>query len=184
MPDSMIEDTPLGLAVLGRPGFWPLAGAFRGELRGDGHHVAWSGFIGDEDDPVIAWKRTLELNKRLGQPGIPTGDRRRCLTVMWSRLDGLAGLEELVMVLAAQDTGGVAISAVGLSGLYGVHEGRLRAWVNAPHPLLGPKGLPEALPGALLADGAPKWLFGWDGSGLDPAGLPSELAFRSSGVHG
>lgn len=172
------------MALTAGPEPWPFAGFVRGEVEGDGTSVAWVGHHGADRGPVAAWRASRDLERCLRSPGAPVGDRRRVLTVLWTRLHALEGTEDLVLLLAAKDGDGVAVSAVGLRALYALRDDRLHAWVSGEHPLLGPPGLPAELPGALVLDDLPGWLIAWDGRGPSPDGLTLEQAFARCAVHG
>lgn len=178
------------LALLGGLEPWPFAGHVRGSLTGPQASVSWVGRLGPASDPERAWRASRALERVLRRPDAPAGDRRRVLTVLWTRLDGLSRAlgsgdgGDLVLLLAARDADGVALSAVGVHTLFALRDHALHPWLAAPHPLLAPAGRPESLPGALVLESLPGWLFAWDGSGPSPAGMGLQDGFRRSGVHG
>ncbi|MBN2800333.1 MAG: hypothetical protein JXX28_14430 [Deltaproteobacteria bacterium] len=157
--------TPL---LLGRPGPWPFAGYFRGQLvHPEGLRVAWAGRVSDGADLTVAWRATLAMQQALSRKGPIDADRRRALSILWARLDGVhrEGLgpaqgADLSLLLLAEDPDGIAVSAVGLRQLLGPREGALSPWVRGAHPLLGAPGIPVARPGALTSEEAPAVLVG------------------------
>jgi hypothetical protein len=135
--------TPL---LLGRGGDWPFAGHFRGRLE-------------------AAWRASRAVDAALRRKGPPTADRRRALSILWARLDGVDrevlgpfGGDDLTLLLTAEDEEGGAVSAVGIGALHAVFGGRAGPWVVAPHPLLGPRGVPARRPGAMTVDHLPDWV--------------------------
>lgn len=147
--------TPL---LLGRGGDWPFAGHFRGRLG----PVAWAGCVAAGDDLEVAWRAARTVDGVLRRKGPPTADRRRALSILWARLDGVAREalgsargEDLALLLLAEDEEGAAISGVGLGGLYAVWGEHVQPWVLAPHPLLGAPGAPTRRPGAMTVDRLP-----------------------------
>ena len=186
-----VSPTPPNLALLGGPEPWPLTGHVRGALAGPDVSVAWVGRAldtrGGPLDPQAGWRASRSLDAALRAGGSPHGDRRRVLAVLWSRLEGKAPLPGLTLLLASRDADGVALSGVGLSVLHGVRDKVLHPWLQRPHPLLSPPGLPASVPGALVADDLPDWIIGVpDDPALtqDPTGQPVERVFARCGVHG
>ncbi len=116
----------------------------------------------------MAWRASRAAHNALMRMGPVDADRRRTLSIVWARLDGVsrdllgpnAG-DGLVLLLAAQDADGLAVSAVGLRSVLSADaQGPVSTWVAEPHPLLSLSGLPSERPGALMLDGAPQWLVG------------------------
>ncbi|MBW1880018.1 MAG: hypothetical protein JRI25_18205 [Deltaproteobacteria bacterium] len=147
--------------LLGRGGDWPFAGHFRGRLG----RVAWAGCVAVGDDLAAAWRVSRVVDGALCRKGPPTADRRRALSIMWARLDGVVrevlgpgGGDDLALLLTAEDDEGAAVSAVGIGALYALFGGHAEPWVIAPHPLLGPPGLPARRPGAMTVDHLPDWV--------------------------
>lgn len=150
--------TPL---LVGREGDWPFAGHFRGRLG----PVAFAGCVAATAGPEAAWRagRAVEAALRAGGP--PQADRRRALSILWARLDGVdrdaLGPErgaDLALLLLATDAEGTAVSGAGLGGLWALWGERAEAWVTPPHPLLGSPGLPARRPGVLTVAQAPPFL--------------------------
>ena len=189
-PGGVVGDTvgamaisPPALALLDRDDPWPLAGHVRGALQGPSASVAWVGRVKAAAGPQSAWRASRRLEDALTRAGAPSGDRRRVLSVLWSRLEGLAEADDLVLLLAARDEAGVALSAVGVQRLYGARDGVLQTWLASPHPLLGAPGVPARMPGALVLPDLPSWVVGAaDDSALD--GAPLQDVFVRCGVHG
>jgi len=177
---------PPSLALLGGPEPWPLAGHVRGALQGSRSSVAWVGRTRASAGPEAAWRASRALEQALTRAGPPEGERRRVLSVLWSRLETLEHLQDLVLLLAAVDADGAALSAVGLGRILGDDGGTLRSWLAPPHPLLGAPGLPERLPGVLLVQGLPRWLVALpaDLAQVPLEGRPLDPVFARCGVHG
>jgi hypothetical protein len=142
----------VGVGLVGGPGRWPHKGAFRGASGG----LSFAGRVG-ADDLVDAYDAARAAESALGGPW-PT-DRRAALTAAWDRvLAGAVPADGLVLLLVAEDDGGVALSGVGL-GAVAVLDGPTAIPVVASgHPLLGPAGAPTRRPGALTLPARPEWV--------------------------
>lgn len=172
--------------LLGTDGDWPFAGHFRGAVDG----AAWAGRVAAGADLDVAWRAGRTVDTALRRPGPPDADRRRALSILWTRLDaigreGLGPAEggDLALLLVTWDADGAAVSGVGLGAVHAVAGERVEPWVVPPHPLLGAPGLPAKRPGALTLDALPDWLVGVPaGEGGDLADAPRVLLARC-GVH-
>lgn len=147
--------------LVGRDGDWPFAGHFRGHLG----PVSWAGCVAADAGPETAWRAARAIAMALRAGGPPQADRRRALSILWARLDGVDREalgpdrgEDLVLLLVAADPEGAAVSGVGLGGLWALWGERAEAWVTPPHPLLGPPGPPVRRPGVLTVAQAPSFL--------------------------
>ena len=180
----MAHDPP-AIALHGGDEPWPLAGHVRGALTGRGCAVAYAGRLDPASDPQVGWRRGRALDAALRRAGPPEGDRRRVLAVLWGRLEAVPDLQGLSLLLASRDASGVALSAVGIGRIYAPRDGALHTWVAGEHPLLGPPGLPAAMPGALVLGGLPGWLVATcHGSPRSLDGVGLSAVFPRCGVHG
>ena len=176
------------MALLGRIGAWPFAGHFQGTSG----QVCWAGRVGLSGDLEQAWRASRAVQRALLRAGPIEADRRRALSVLWSRLSGvsrdLLGPGEgadLVLVAVATDEEGSAITAIGLQAVLAASATTAASpWVQGTHPLLGEPGLPARRPGALTVDRCPPWLIGVPrGVERDPRGARLERLLPACGVH-
>lgn len=176
--------------LLGRGGPWPFGGYFRGGFSHGDTQVTWAGCVTDGEDLVLAWRAARAVQAALLRAGPVAADRRRALSVLWARLDGvprdtLGGAVggDLSLLVVATDPDGASISGTGLGSLVAPGPtGQVTAWVDGEHPILTPPGIPATRPGALSVTEIPPWLCGVPhGRALQlPARAP--LVLRACGV--
>jgi len=153
--------------LVGRGGPWPFAGYFVGRLDPTPRsRVCWAGRVAVGDDLELAWRATRAVRGALLRGGPIAEDRRRALSVFWTRLDGvhrssLGSAEggDISLLVVAEDAEGAAVSGVGLGAVHAVGpDAPASPWVSGNHPLLGHPGLPQRRPGAITVDRLPPWL--------------------------
>jgi hypothetical protein len=131
-----------------------------------------------QGDPQRAYSaaRTVEAALRRATAGAwRETDRNGLLRRAWELLGAeppasVGGGLDATVLLVAEDELGVGVAGVGLGAVWGVVDGALRRLVPRGHPLLGPPGLPGAVPGVLTLDGPLP---------TDVIGAPHELAALS-----
>lgn len=143
--------------LVGRSAELPFLGYFQRRLGS----VAWAGAVARGADPVVAFQAARALDRALARGGDIRADRRRALSILWARLEGVdrtllgpSGGQDLVLLLCGEDDSGGAVSGVGLGAVYALGD-TVTPWIAAPHPLLGPPGLPVKRPGVLTVDALP-----------------------------
>ena len=177
-----------GRALLsGSAGRFPYNGHFRLRVEGFGATLYAAGRVGASRPPPEAWPAVCALHALLEQT---TGrNRLSLLRDAWERLIdapndhfGASQGRDLVLLLVARDTEGIAVAGVGLGGLLGLREDGARAVVPPNHPLLGEPGLPSEPPRALEPRrNSPVFAaWGWEEEPLDEDDL--EAVCRQCGV--
>ncbi len=149
--------------LLGSQGPLPFAGHLRTVVRGSQAALWIAGRVGESDEPVIQrYDRAMEVQtalRGLAEGSWAGSDRHGLLRGAWEILSGLP-VPTLSLLLVAVDARGVGLSGVGLSGVFGWFDRERTPIVESEHPLLGPPGLPESLPGVLTLTRSPERVIG------------------------
>lgn len=153
---------PLTAHLHGSPGRLPFIGHFRAAARSGPVAFSVAGAVAARSEPQIAFDAARAVEAAFRADLLEgAADKVAVLGRVW---EAILGIDERVLgphqgrdfvaLLAVVDEHGVGIAGPGLGGVWAWEDGGLTALVHGEHPLLGPPGRPERLPGILSLDEA------------------------------
>ena len=146
----------------GSPDRLPFIGHFRAVARSGTLAYSVAGSVAARSDPQVAFDAARAVESAL-RPDLlrESADKVAVLGRVWEAILGIDGRvlgpqrgRDFVALFAVADEHGVGIAGPGLGGVWAWEEDGLDALVQGAHPLLGPPGRPERLPGILSLDEA------------------------------
>ncbi len=133
--------------LVGAGGRTPFVGHFRGARIFGGVRLAWAGRVAGSAGVVEGWEAAEAARDALGEvsgSGSPSALLAAACGAL-GRIDARwLGRGDMSVLLVATEAGRSWAAGAGLGGVWAPAEGGWRALVEAPHPLLGEPGVPDA----------------------------------------
>lgn len=172
--------------LLGDSGPIPFAGHLRCAIAAGPATLSVAGRIAADAGLERAFEVSGMVAHALRSLQPAKADRFGLLRATWELLAlipkdalGPAGGADLSLLLLSEDPDGACLTGVGLSMVWTVEPSGLTPLVEAPHPLLGPAGRPEKVPGVLHLDGRPAQVVAAPAHRPPQAPALAELPLRS-----
>jgi hypothetical protein len=150
----------LAAHLLGDSGRMPFVGHFRATVHGPGAVLSAAGRVAPLGGVSTAFHAARCIEAMLREMDTDKlGDRHSLLRAAWSALLSIPVCDlgpengtDITVLFGCADTNGMGIAGVGLGGVWSLAESGIEPMVEGDHPLLGPAGLPDVVPGVLTLD--------------------------------